>query len=92
MREVLEQYKKNSMMPEINQIIHRWEAFSSVAQGILQPISSEAEFEAAEELLDQISDRLESPKLSFTQAIAARVGLRVLVFDPVSEEIVQWIE
>jgi hypothetical protein len=31
-------------------------------------------------------------KLPFTQAIAARVGLRVLVFNPVSEEIVQWIE
>jgi XisH protein len=31
-------------------------------------------------------------KLSFTQAVMARVGLRVLVFDPVSEEVVQWID
>ena len=31
-------------------------------------------------------------KLPFTQAIAARVNLRVLVFDPISEEVVQWIE
>ncbi len=48
-------------MPEINQVINRWEAFSSVAQAYLQPISSLTEYEAAEALLDEVSDRMESP-------------------------------
>ncbi len=64
-------------MPEINQIIHRWEAFSSVAQDFLKPISSEAEFNAAEALLDEISDRMESandPKYSaLFQLLAERM-------------------
>jgi HTH-type transcriptional regulator/antitoxin HigA len=48
-------------MPEINQVIDRWEAFSSVAQGFLNPISSDEEFEATEALLDEVSDRMASP-------------------------------
>jgi hypothetical protein len=31
-------------------------------------------------------------KLPFTQAIAKRVNLRVLVFDPITEEVIEWIE
>jgi hypothetical protein len=31
-------------------------------------------------------------KLEFTQAMMARFGLRVLVFDPNLEEVVQWID
>jgi HTH-type transcriptional regulator / antitoxin HigA len=47
-------------MPEINQVLTRWEAFSSVAQGYLNPISSDDEFEATEALLDEIADRMSS--------------------------------
>jgi hypothetical protein len=31
-------------------------------------------------------------KLPFTQAIAKRIQLRVLVFDPITEEVIEWIE
>jgi HTH-type transcriptional regulator / antitoxin HigA len=69
------------MMPEINQIIHRWEAFSSIAQKFLQPISSEAEFEAAEELLDEISDRMESPNDPKYSALFQLLAQRIAVWE-----------
>ena len=41
-------------------VIHAWEEFASVGQQFLNPISSNTEFEAAETLLDEISDRMDS--------------------------------
>ena len=47
-------------MISTSKVIHTWEAFASVGQQFLNPISSEAEFVAAEELLDEITDRMDS--------------------------------
>jgi HTH-type transcriptional regulator / antitoxin HigA len=49
------------MAQPFNQVINRWEAFTSVGQDFLRPISSPADFEATEALLDEITDRMESP-------------------------------
>ena len=69
------------MMPEINQIIHRWEAFSSVAGSYLKPISNEAEFEAAERLLNEISDRMESPSDPKYSALFQMLAERIAVWE-----------
>jgi HTH-type transcriptional regulator / antitoxin HigA len=49
------------MTQHFNQVINRWEAFTNVGQGFLDPISSQADFDATEALLDEITDRMESP-------------------------------
>jgi HTH-type transcriptional regulator / antitoxin HigA len=53
--------KEKEMTTENNQILKRWEAFSNIAQNYLKPISSQAEYDAAEALLDELSDRMDSP-------------------------------
>ncbi len=68
-------------MPEINQVIDRWEAFSSVAQGFLNPISNDSEFEATEALLDEISDRMTSPTDSRYSALFRWLMERVAAWE-----------
>jgi HTH-type transcriptional regulator / antitoxin HigA len=69
------------MMPELKQVIHRWEAFSSIAQGFLNPISNEAEFEATEALLDEISDRMTSPNDPAYSAFSRLLMERIAVWE-----------
>ena len=42
-------------------LLERWEAFNAVAGPYLAPITTEAELEATEALLDEIADRMETP-------------------------------
>ena len=42
-------------------ILERWEAFNDVAGPYLGPITVEAEYDAANALLDDITDRMSSP-------------------------------
>jgi HTH-type transcriptional regulator / antitoxin HigA len=68
-------------MPEINQVIHRWEAFSSVAQVYLNPISNDAEYQETEALLDEISDRMTSPNDSRYSALFRILMERVAAWE-----------
>jgi HTH-type transcriptional regulator / antitoxin HigA len=51
----------NATQNATQNIIKRWEAFNAVAQPYLAPITNEAEYETAETLLDEITDRMTTP-------------------------------
>ena len=48
-------------MTSTHTILKRWEAFNAVAAPFLEPITSEAEYDTVNALLDEISDRMDSP-------------------------------
>lgn len=50
-----------AIKPRPNQVLKRWKDFSDLASPYIKPIENEADYEAAEALLDEISDRMKSP-------------------------------
>lgn len=48
-------------MTELNQGVQRWQELARVGQEFLEPIRTETELEAAEELLEPITNHMKTP-------------------------------
>lgn len=70
-------------------VIKHWESFNAVAQSYLAPITNETEYESAEALLDEITDRMETPDdpryITLFRVLAERIKMWEDVSEPISE-------
>jgi HTH-type transcriptional regulator / antitoxin HigA len=70
-------------------VIKHWEAFNAVAQPYLTPITNKSEYNTAEALLDEITDRMETPDdpshITLFRVLAERIKMWEDESEPIQE-------